>query len=102
MSKHWLKLALLAVAVYAGWMYYAGSNNILAWNPIENPIRSLPTYSGAPRGGIQPIGTPGPGSVDAHGVLQDAWPTDPFGKPFYPLGYPNNTSYPLLQNNYPV
>lgn len=95
--NRFFKIAALLFVVYIGFMYYAGSNTLL--DPSYT-LKALPTWSFTPRGTIAPIGTP---SVpDLHGVLEAAWPTDSFGNQFYPLGYTNNTSYPLLQNNYPI
>lgn len=97
--KNLLKLALIAFAVYVGFMYWAGGQNVLN---IGTDINALPTWSYTPRGTVPDIGTP---SVpNSHGVLEAAWPVDPYGNQFYPLGdgYTNNTSYPLLRNNYPI
>lgn len=99
--NRFLKIALVAFVAYLALAYYAGSNFLL--DPSYS-IKPLPTYSGAPRGLPAPIGTPDPDSVNSHGVLEAVHPTDWFGNQFYPLGdgYTNNTSYPLLTNNYPI
>src|SRR5579859_4607329 len=94
-----LKVALLAFIAYLVLAYYAGQNFLLTPNA---GIQPLPTWSFTPRGSIAPIGTPDPAKVDSHGVLEATWPTDWYGNTFYPLGYANNTSYPLLANNYPI
>ena len=92
-----LKIGLLVLVAYAVLMYYAGSNGVL-WDSQG----ALPTYGGHPLPGIADIGTPDPGN--GHGTLEAQWSTDWFGNQFYPLGngYPNNTSYPLIPNQYPL
>ncbi len=91
----WLKIGLVVFVGYALLAYYAGANMVL-WDSTN----ALPTYGGAPLPGIADIGTPAPGN--GHGTLEAQWPVDPYGNQFYPLGYANNTSYPLIPNNYPV
>ncbi len=89
--KGFFKVALLVLLGYIALAYWAGSRNVLAFDFVDRP---LPTWSYTPRGSIAPIGTPGP--ADSHGTLEQ------YHNPANPLGYPNNTSYPLLTNNYPV
>lgn len=41
--NRYLKIAFILLLVYAGWMYYAGQNQLFDLNA---PIDPLPTYSG--------------------------------------------------------